>query len=62
MDQRQASMIATPIRMPGTMPAMKSLVIETPPVTPYRIIAIDGGITGAMMPPQAIRPQERFTL
>jgi hypothetical protein len=59
--QRQASAIASPISAPGTMPAMKSLVIDTPPVTPYRIIAIDGGITGAMMPPQAINPYERFT-
>ena len=61
MHQRQASKIASPISRPGTMPAMNSLVMETPPVTPYRIIAIDGGITGAMMPPLAIRPQERFT-
>ena len=43
------------------MPAMNSLVIETPPVTPNRIMPIDGGITGAMMPPQAISPHERFT-
>ena len=58
--QYQASMMEMPIRMPGTMPAMNSLVIETPPVTPKRMKPIDGGMTGAMMPPQAIRPQERL--
>ena len=31
IDQRHASMIARPISMPGTMPAMNSLVIDTPP-------------------------------
>ena len=58
---RRIIMMASPIITPGTMPAIKSLVIDTPPVTPNRIMPIDGGITGAMMPPQAIRPQERFT-
>ena len=55
----QVPMIATPIRMPGTMPARNSLAIETCPATPSRIMPIDGGITGAMMPPAAIRPPER---
>ena len=58
---RQAIMMATPIKIPGTMPAINSLVMLTPPATPKMIMPIDGGITGAMMPPQAIRPQERFT-
>ena len=58
--QYQASMMATPIMMPGTMPAMNSLVIETPPVTPKRMKPMEGGMTGAMMPPQEISPQERL--
>ncbi|MND92391.1 hypothetical protein D3C80_845460 [compost metagenome] len=51
-----------PIRMPGKMPAMKSWVIETLAATPKTMKAIDGGITGAMMPPAAIRPPERGML
>ena len=43
------------------MPARNSLVIETLPATPKMIMPIDGGITGAMMPPAAISPAERFT-
>ena len=62
MLHRQARRMDTPMRMPGTMPAMNSLVIETPPATPKTIIPIDGGITGAMIPPQAIRPQDRSML
>ena len=41
------------------MPAMKSLEMDTPPITPNKIKPIEGGITGAMMPPAAIRPAER---
>ena len=52
----------TPISTPGTMPAMNSLVIETLAATPKMMKAIDGGMTGAMMPPAAIRPAERGTL
>ena len=47
---------------PGTMPAMNSLVIDTPPVTPNRMKPIDGGMIGAMMPPHEISPHERLTL
>jgi hypothetical protein len=57
----QVTPIATPIRMPGTMPARNNLVIETLPATPKMIMPIDGGITGAMMPPAEISPAERFT-
>jgi hypothetical protein len=42
---------ATPISRPGTMPARKSLVIETPAATPKTTKPIEGGMTGAMMPP-----------
>ena len=60
MLQRQARRIDTPIRMPGTIPAMNSLVIDTPPATPKTIMPIEGGMTGAMIPPQAMRPQDRL--
>ena len=55
----QVTISARPIMMPGKMPAMKSLEIDTPPITPNRMKPIEGGITGAMMPPAAIRPAER---
>ena len=48
--------------MPGKMPATNSRVIETFAATPKTMKPIDGGITGAMMPPAAIRPAERGTL
>ena len=44
------------------MPARNSLVIDTLPATPKMIKPMDGGMTGAMMPPEAIRPAERPTL
>ena len=43
------------------MPAKNNLLIDTLAVTPNTIRPIDGGITGAMMPPAAIRPAERGT-
>ena len=55
----QVTISAAPISRPGTMPAMNSLEIDTPPITPNRMKPIDGGITGAMMPPAAISPAER---
>ena len=51
--------MATPINIPGTMPARNSLVMDTLPATPKIIMPMDGGITGAMMPPEAIRPEAR---
>ena len=53
--------MAMPIITPGTMPARKSLVIDTFPATPKMMNPIDGGMTGAMMPPAATNPAERFT-
>ncbi len=52
--------IARPMamRMPGTMPARNSLVIDRPPATPKMTKPIDGGITGPMMPAAAIRPAD----
>jgi hypothetical protein len=47
--------------MPGTIPAMNSLVMETPAATPKMMKPMLGGITGARMPAAAMRPQERFT-
>ncbi len=57
----QVMPMAAPIIMPGTIPARNSLVMETLPATPKMIMPMDGGITGAMMPPAAIRPAERGT-
>ena len=54
--------MATPIKMPGTMPAKNNLVIDTLAATPKMMKPMEGGITGAMMPPEAIRPAERPTL
>ncbi|MNY29532.1 hypothetical protein D3C86_1635800 [compost metagenome] len=58
----QATISEMPIRMPGTIPARKSCVIETFAATPKTMKAMDGGITGAMMPPAAMRPPERGIL
>jgi hypothetical protein len=57
----QVRPMAAPIRMPGTMPARNSLVMETLPATPKMIMPMEGGMMGAMMPPAAMRPAERFT-
>ena len=46
----------TPSIRPGTIPARKSLEMETPPATPNSTKPMLGGITGAMMPPAATRP------
>jgi hypothetical protein len=48
-----------PSKMPGTMPAMKSLEIDTLPATPKMTKPMLGGMTGAMMPAEAIKPAER---
>ena len=45
--------------MPGTIPAMKSLEMDTLPATPKITKPMLGGITGAMMPAEAIRPADR---
>ena len=53
--------MARPINRPGTMPARNNLVMETLPATPKMIMPMEGGITGAMMPPEAIKPEARPT-
>ena len=58
----QAAISATAIISPGTIPPMKSAVIDTLAATPKMMKAIEGGMTGAMMPPAAMRPAERGTL
>ena len=55
----QVSHRETPSSTPGTMPARKSLEIDTLADTPKITNAMLGGITGAMMPAEAIRPAER---
>ena len=58
----QVTASETPIRMPGTMPAMNSLEMDTLAATPKMMKAIDGGITGAITPPAAISPADLGTL
>jgi hypothetical protein len=58
----QAIASDTPIRRPGKKPARKSLPIDTLAMTPNMMKPIEGGITGAITPPAAIRPAERGTL
>jgi hypothetical protein len=55
----QATTRDRPIINPGARPARKSWEIETLAATPKTIKPIDGGITGAMMPPAAMRPAAR---
>ena len=55
----QATAIATPIISPGKMPARNSLPIETLAATPKITKPIDGGITGAMIPAEAMSPPAR---
>ncbi|MDQ1187335.1 hypothetical protein QE408_004478 [Agrobacterium larrymoorei] len=57
-----ATISEMPIRTPGTIPARKSWVIDTFAATPKTMKAMDGGMTGAMIPPAAIRPPERGIL
>src|SRR3954468_13380625 len=45
-----------PSKSPGTIPARKSLVIETLAATPKMTKPMLGGITGAIIPPAATRP------
>jgi hypothetical protein len=58
----QATTSEVAIIRPGTIPPMKSAVIETLAATPKMMKAMEGGMTGAMTPPAAIRPAERGTL
>ena len=44
------------------MPAKNNLVMDTLAATPKMMKPIEGGITGAMIPPEAIKPAERPTL
>ena len=55
----QATTSTRPIITPGTMPARNNRVIDTLAATPKIRNPIEGGITGAMMPLAAIRPQAR---
>ena len=57
----QATTSDRPIRTPGTMPAKNSLVTDRLATTPNSRKPMDGGMTGAMMPPAAISPQARPT-
>ncbi|MET3992912.1 hypothetical protein ABID65_004564 [Bradyrhizobium sp. S3.9.2] len=52
----QAKHRPTPSSRPGTMPARNSFEIETLAATPKMTKPIDGGMTGAMIPPAATRP------
>ena len=45
--------------MPGTIPAMNSLEMDTLPATPKITKPMLGGMTGAMMLADAINPAER---
>ena len=42
-------MIATPARIPGITPAMKSFTIDSPAIAPNRIMGIDSGMMIAMV-------------
>jgi hypothetical protein len=44
------------------MPAINRLVMETLPTTPNITKPMDGGMTGAMTPPEAISPAARGML
>ncbi|MNV92359.1 hypothetical protein D3C71_1869470 [compost metagenome] len=55
----QVATSASAIISPGTMPAMNSLVMEMLLTTPSMTNPMDGGMTGAMMPPDAMRPDAR---
>ena len=55
----QVTAMATPMSRPGTMPARNSLPMETLPATPKMMKAMEGGITGAMTPADAMRPPAR---
>ena len=44
------------------MPAAKSLITDSSAAAQYRIIAIDGGMTTAMAPDEAIKPTEKRSL
>src|SRR5512135_3126300 len=44
-----------PMRIPGMIPPRNNLTIDTPPMTPKRIIGMLGGIMGPMHPAEVIR-------
>jgi hypothetical protein len=46
------------IRIPGTMPARNSFVIDTPPTTPKMTKPMLGGMTGPMIPAAAMSPPD----
>lgn len=52
----QAQQSPTPSIRPGTIPAKNSLEIDTPAATPKITKPIEGGMTGAIIPPAATRP------
>ena len=58
-NHHQVTHKAAPSMMPGTIPAMNNLVIETLPATPKMTKPILGGMTGAMMPAEAMSPADR---
>lgn len=51
----------TPIMMPGAMPAINSLLMESPLETPKIMSGMEGGIMAAIIPPEPISPAARFT-
>ena len=55
----QVNQIEAPSISPGTMPARKSLEIETLAATPKITKPMLGGRIGAMIPAEAMRPAER---
>ncbi|MCY1551452.1 hypothetical protein D9M68_877850 [compost metagenome] len=49
----------SPMSRPGTIPARNSLLIDTLAATPNTTKPMEGGMTGAMMPADAINPPAR---
>ena len=58
-NHHQVTQSEAPSMMPGTIPAMNSLEMDTLPATPKITKPMLGGITGAMMLAEAINPAER---
>ena len=52
----------TPIRRLGKIPAVNNSTADCSAEMAYRIIAIDGGMTTAIAPEEAIRPTEKRSL
>jgi len=57
-----ATIMAAAIRMPGTKPARKSLLTETPVSAPYRTNGMLGGMTGPMAAALATMAAEKLGL